>query len=333
MSKLLRLAVSIALVTWIGVKTDWQAVSEKFASLNVGYFLASVLLFMALQAVSAWRWRFFARALHFDRPVWQLMSFYYIGMYFGLVLPTSVGGDVVRAWYLDGGSGRKLSALGTVFLDRLNGVLVLITIACLATAFSPIVLPAAIPWTIYGIGVCAVVGMLALPLLARWKGPGGEHLRKIHRTICLLHSPGILWITTLLSFIVQAGGIVILWMIGMSLDAQVPGSFYWVLVPLMSLLMLVPISINGWGVRENGMILMLAPFGIADGTALTMAFLWFANGAAVSLLGGLVYLFGHFPRPESSGAASGDTSEKDQAHGPVDRDSDQGRAGQCAKAA
>jgi hypothetical protein len=67
---------------------------------------------------------------------------------------------------------------------------------------------------------------------------------------------------------------------------------------------LLPISVNGMGVREEATVLFLAPLGIAEGTALTLSVLWFAVCASVSLLGGAVYLFGHFPRPEASAPLS-----------------------------
>jgi hypothetical protein len=78
------------------------------------------------------------------------------------------------------------------------------------------------------------------------------------------------------------------------------------------------------GVREGAMVVFLAPLGVSQGTALTLAFLWFAVFAAVSLAGGLVYLFGHFPVPAVRAGA--DEGQGD--HGPVDRDPDQGRARQ-----
>jgi uncharacterized membrane protein YbhN (UPF0104 family) len=59
---------------------------------------------------------------------------------------------------------------------------------------------------------------------------------------------------------------------------------------MVSLLMLLPISVNGMGVREGGMVLFLLPLGVDESSAVTLAFLWFATGVAVSLMGGVVYL-------------------------------------------
>src|SRR5207237_734616 len=84
---------------------------------------------------------------------------------FNLLLPTSVGGDVVRAWYLDGHSGRRLAAFVAVFLDRLSGLLVLIAMACVAVTVCPLELPAWIAWSVWGTACAAVLGLAALSVL------------------------------------------------------------------------------------------------------------------------------------------------------------------------
>jgi energy-coupling factor transporter transmembrane protein EcfT len=96
--------------------------------------------------------------------------------------------------------------------------------------------------------------------------------------------------------LVQIAAVLILWCLGNGLGVDVPVTYYCVLVPLVSLLMLLPISVNGMGVREGGTVLLLMPLGVDESAALTLAFLWFTTGVAVSLLGGVVYLFGTYPK-------------------------------------
>ena len=67
--------------------------------------LLAVGLYLATQAVSALRWRLLAGVHGFGGSTARYVAYYFIGMFFNLVLPTSVGGDVVRAWYLDERSG------------------------------------------------------------------------------------------------------------------------------------------------------------------------------------------------------------------------------------
>jgi uncharacterized membrane protein YbhN (UPF0104 family) len=98
---------------------------------------------------------------------------------------------------------------------------------------------------------------------------------------------------------------------------------------MVSLLTLLPISVNGIGLREVGTVVFLAPLGVDEDSAKTLAFLWFAASVAVSLLGGLVYLFGAYPKAQPTNLDNQGTDD----NGSVDRDTDQGREGEYRKAA
>lgn len=328
MNKLVRLAVSALLLTWVGYHTDWSAVGSAFANLGVSYWLLGMGLLVVTQLVSAARWLYFARHMRFDAPLSHLAGFYFIGMYFNLMLPTAVGGDVVRAWYLDSGRGRRLAALGAVLLDRLSGLFVLVAMACVASLLCPD-LPPWILWSVWSVAGCGVLGVALLPLFARYSPFGRQRLGQLVTLLQTLAKPSLLVGPTLLSLFVQAANVIIVWLIGLALGVPVPFAFYWVLVPMVSLLTMLPISVNGMGVREGAVAVMLAPLGIAHGPALTLALLWFAVYAAVSLLGGVVYLFGRFPKPNSAAAPAA----LDENHGPLDRHPDQGREGQLERAA
>jgi uncharacterized membrane protein YbhN (UPF0104 family) len=326
LKQVIRPAVSALLLGVIAWKTDWHAVGRAFAELRVGWFLAAALLLVVTQIVSTARWKCFADALRFHRPLRQLTGFYFIGMYFNLVLPTSVGGDVVRAWYLNAGSGRKLASLASVFLDRLNGLMVLVLLACLGTVFCPLALPPWMLWSVAGIAACMLVGMMALPFLARASIVPVHRRHQLQTMLEIMRRPRLLGLTTAFSVFVQVANVALVWMLGQSIAAEVPAHFYWILVPMVSLLTMLPISVNGMGLREAGVVLFLTPLGVPQPQALTLAFLWFAVYAVVSLLGGVVYLLGRFPKPQHPSEVTND-------HGSVDRDSNQGRTGQHPQAA
>ena len=132
-----------------------------------------------------------------------------------------------------------------------------------------------------------------------------------------------------MSILVQLTGVVSLWCIGMALGLDIPVAYYCILGPMVSLLTLLPISVNGMGVRELGTVAFLAPLEVHEDTAKTLALLWFAVNVAVSLLGGMVYLFGAYPKAKTTA----DPMKEGTDHGSVDRDSDQGREREHSKAA
>jgi uncharacterized protein (TIRG00374 family) len=341
-NKILRFAGSGLLLGWLVWKTDWSQVARAFAHMSWGWWLLAVGLYVLTQLVSAVRWQWLARPLGIYRSLGQHLAFYFIGMFFNLVLPTSVGGDVVRAWYLDGGSGKRLAAFLSVFLDRFSGLLVLLAVACVAVACCPLTLPPWLTGSVWALAGSALLGITGVSLLAAWlrrresdaltppAGVWGKLRARLGRfTVGLAEaialyrrSPRLLAETTALSLLVQLGNVWVVWSIGVGLAAPVPASFYYIFVPLVALLTLLPISIGGHGVREASMIFLLGAVGAGADVAVTLSLLWFGAAAAASLGGLFLYLFGKYPRFEVTAD-----------HGPERDHSDQGRAGQSAAAA
>ncbi|HJT77302.1 MAG TPA: lysylphosphatidylglycerol synthase transmembrane domain-containing protein [Gemmataceae bacterium] len=344
MHKKLRLGCSVALLAFLAWRTDWHQIAASFTHLRWGVWLLAVGVYVVTQVVSSLRWQWLARPLGFRQGLRRFVALYYVGMFFNLVLPTSVGGDVVRAWYL-GGPGKRLPAFLSVFLERLSGLMVLLVIACGAAALCPLALPAWIPWSVWGLtaaGVLAVPGLLLVSRLpwpfARFRGLHaklagfGDQLATALRIYA--QDPALLIGTTVLSAVVQGANVVVVWLVGIALGAPVPASFYWILVPLVSILTLLPVSVNGMGVREWTTVMLLAPLGVGSGTATILAFLWFITYTAVSLGGVGPYLLGGFGRlPAGDGGTEPPTPFTEGDDGPVGGDSDQGRAGQPSAAA
>jgi uncharacterized membrane protein YbhN (UPF0104 family) len=329
-STYLRIGVSAVLLGVIGWRTDWSVVSANFAQLNWALWLAAVGAGVLAQGFSARRWQLFAQEMRFTRTLPQYCAYYFIGTYFNLLLPTSVGGDVVRVWYLDGKSGRKLAAFASVFLERVNGLLVLIGVACVGILVTPVELPWWVHACVWSVAGGALTGMFSLPLVYRWQRLPAERRAQLKNLLDQVHSPKVLGGATLMSILVQVAGVVSLWFIGLALDLDIPIAYYCILGPMVSLLTLLPISVNGIGVREWGTIAFLVPLSVHEDTAKTLAFLWFGASVAVSLLGGLVYLSGAYPKAATNpGTANEGTNE----NGSVDRDTDQRRDGEHKKAA
>src|SRR5262245_48683474 len=156
--KKLKIAVSMLLLAWLAWRTDWHQVRESFSQLRPSLWLAALAVYGLAQLCSSIRWQLLSRPLGFDQPWSHFLGYYFIGMFFNLMLPTSVGGDVVRACYLDDRSGRKLAAFVSVFVDRCSGLLVLLSLACAAVLFCPLALPAWVPWSVWGALAAFAVG-------------------------------------------------------------------------------------------------------------------------------------------------------------------------------
>lgn len=297
MRTLLRIAGSLALLGWLALRTDWSKLAATFAEVHWPLWLAGVGIYLLATVVNAFRWQLLARPLGFERPAWDYIRSSFLALYFGLFLP-SIGSEVVRAWYLDAGSGRKRLALLSVLIDRVFGLAVLLALALVAAAVYPAVLPPWVAATVWVLaGVMLVLGMAALVALGL---PGrSARLRQWQERARLYAGhPRVLGGALLLSVVNTTAQVLVVWTIGLALDVPVPGSYYWLVVPVVALATTAPISINGIGVREATMVAMLAPLGVSEEIALTLVFLWFAAFTAASACGLAFHLLGN-RRPDA----------------------------------
>jgi len=320
MKKYGRLLGSVILAGLLAWRLDWQQVAAAFMQLNVLYWFSALVLYLFTQGISAARWQMLGRMLGLGGCWRDYLRLYFVGMFFNLVLPTSVGGDVVRAWYLARGERRAgnasdrstaavyasgaLTASGwaaflSVLADRLNGLVMLIVVACMATLCCPTPLPGWIGAIVAGMGAACLLGLAGLPLL-RWLRQGLPAQQRLMPLLdaaylCLRDRRRLVGVS-LLSLVVQLANVVLAWLVGEGLGLPVPPLYYGVLLPVVSILTLLPISLNGMGLREAGMVLLLAPLHVSAASAVTLSLLLFAVYAAAGLMGGVVYLFGHLPR-------------------------------------
>lgn len=327
MKRGLRIGGSLILLALLAWRVDLTHVVATLTDVRWGWWLGGVACYLVAQLVSAVRWRRLSQPLGFDRPTTTYLSYVFVGNFFNLLLPTSVGGDVARAWYLGRGSGHGARAALSVLADRLNGLYVLVVLACVAALF--VTLPV---WATAFIALSAVGGVVSLLLL--WLASGGRPSpesstgwrRKWGELVASLafyrRSPALLGTVTLLSFAVQLLNVLLVWCLAGAVGAAVPLTFCCVLMPIVTLLTLAPVSVNGMGVREAATLLLLTPLGVAEGVAITLSLLWFGVFVTAGLVGGACFLADRLPRCEGSGNA-----ERLGSH------SDQGRVGQSAVAA
>jgi hypothetical protein len=217
-------------------------------------------------------------------------------------------------------------------------------LVCVSAVVCPQPLPSWITAAVLGVGT-GLVGTLALFLalprldsehgLVGWLAHRSGAFRQLVEVVRLYSSrPAMLLGSLLLSVPVQAASIVLVWFnaraVGLSPDLVSLG----VVMPLVTLVTLLPISVNGVGLREFCTIILLAPLGVDATGAASLSILNFASQALVSLAG-LIFLFGRFPRAQAAGPViSGRVGWEGARHEDAVRGhSHQGRAGQPPAAA
>jgi uncharacterized protein (TIRG00374 family) len=313
--------VSVLLYAAIFYFTDLSAIRARLWAARVDLVAACVLLYGLGQVLSAWRWHLLLRPVDLDVPLPRLIGFYFIGMFFNLFLPTIVGGDVVKALLLSRETRAPAPATVSVFMERNVGLLALLGVATVAAWWAPDVVIGGLSLRaltlLLSAGFVAINVILLRPdvytlidrlitrtPLARMRGRAAS----LYQSMTPYRSAyGVLAAAFVLSLAFQAVVIAVVFFAARALSSEFPLTAVAVFVPLISLAGMIPVSLNGLGVREALYILLFGRIGASSETAVSVALLYLAVTFLASLPGGIVYAVYGPPARTMRGVAAGDS--------------------------
>lgn len=292
---LVRLIGTVALMAFALRSVEWEEMAAILGGVDWRWWMLGVSAGLVVQVVAAIRWSAVARPIGFDLPRTTFVRRFFEGAFFSLCLPGSMGGDVVKAWRLSDTTRGRLLAGCTILADRLTGFIALAVLAVTALVSQQLRLS-----TVAAIGA-GVVMLLGAMLAVAWAVGMLDHvlgwLPEQHRVRRFLGhllpyqtNPSLLVTAIAWSMIVQMGGAFGVALVGRAVGADLPLSTWFSSIPLVALAMVLPISISGVGVREGGLAVLLAPYGVSREQAVAIGLLWFTTSIACGLVGGLCFL-------------------------------------------
>lgn len=295
---LLRMVISLGLLAFLLTKVGVRETWERLQGANIGYLLAVFLLYLVSIVLRSYRWRIFLKAQGVRASLPKLISLYLIGVFFNLVLPSGFGGDVVRVYELSQYSSRTASSITTVFMDRLSGFLALFAMATLALAFSYRLVPPEVAVTIIAIFLASLVGTGALfsrPLWRRLKElpllsslAQRERVKELYLSAQTYSLPPFVQAISLsLAFNILL--MIMNYLAALSFGVEISFWYFLLFVPLISFLLVLPISLSGLGVREGAYIYLFSRVGVPSSSALAISLSIYAVTVATGLIGALIY--------------------------------------------
>jgi glycosyltransferase 2 family protein len=295
----LKVAISIAMLYLAFRLVNFSALQDRLTRLDFKW-IAAALLILSLQFVlGSLRWYRIAKACGSDLDQTHALIYTFIGAFFNQVTPSTVGGDAVRIWLMARRTHNWKSAIYSVFIDRVVGLiwLALIVLVCLPWSLALIQNPIGRIALIL-IGVCSVAGPLALFAISHI---GQTWLHHWRYTRHLAELAAIVWkvfVTVrvggaigVISVALQLMNVLVAWLCAKAIGSPLDLINALLLIPPVILIAAVPVSIAGWGVREGAMVAAFTFAGLPDSDALTISVLLGACTFAISALGGLVWIF------------------------------------------
>ena len=287
---LVRVLISLALVVYILVDVDTEDLVRALAEVRLAPIAAALALYLAGQVLSAYKWSLLGRSVGLEQPVSHYARLYFIGMFFNLFGPSTLGGDVVRALYLADGRRPGL-AINSVVFDRVSGLAVLMAFGAAALlAFPEYGLPWLLTAALVTGGVLLVLGWWMCPRLVRLLPEGNRLRRQVESELgpfwrdrrLLARAAGV----SLVFHLSQVG---VQYVLVRAAGAAVPFSYCLVFHPVISVMAAVPLTVAGIG-GLGGYLYFLTRIDVDDSIAVTTGVLWVAVTIFADLVGGAVFM-------------------------------------------
>jgi glycosyltransferase 2 family protein len=296
---LLVTGLAIAYIVW---KIDLRETAHVLAHASVGWWLVSCAIWVAAVWPLSWRWqRLLASSGVHERVRW-LVRATFVGYAAAQVLPTSLGGDASRIYETARRHpGSRGPAAGTVLLERALGGAATLVLAAVGFALALghysvggyvwvelafVVLCGAGAFVLFSTRLHPLLHGLR-PLLRRMRveAPAREVYLALHS---FRARPRLLAWTFALTVGVQAARVLAIWCSGKAVGVDLSPRPYYVMGPLLFLVMLVPFTINGLAVREAFFVSFLGALGVSADRAFSAGFLFFVVTIVVALPGAVI---------------------------------------------
>lgn len=297
----IKFCVSGTLIYWILQSTNLSEIVAVIGSANLILILVAASLKFVGYYLSALRWRVLLKAQGVNASISFLFKSYLVSAFFNNLLPSIIGGDAVRAydsWRV--GTG-KAGAVAVIFIDRFLGLLVLMLFAVGAmfvsrqlTAHLPFLhlwmllvttVMISLLWLVFmpSQGIAKTIKKIRLPLLQNFFD------KIMNAFLAFQGKKDTLSKAFGLSVLLQTNVVIHFYLIAMALNFPIPFHHFFLIIPLSIFIMMLPISINAIGIRENIFAFFFASYGVSKPEA--VAFAWLVYGLVIlqGLLGGIVY--------------------------------------------
>lgn len=294
-----RWVLSIGLLAWLFKMVNWPDTIAALRQADVRLLLWAFAIHVFLQFMVLLRWFIFMKALSFEAPIGQVCRYFFIGLFCNLFLPTSIGGDLVKAYGLSRGAGQKPKVYASVVLDRLSGFAGLVIIALVAYLIGGKIIDAPfviVPIAILTLMSLAIGGALFNKRIYNFFCSVFLKLPRFHKALMDMHADVLLmrgrkrtgYGCIAFSCLIQILSAYMYYLMALAFHQQVHLVHFMIFTPIVAAVSFLP-SIGGLGFREGGWVYLLGKIGIDKGIAMSLSLIGFFYVVLVGFLGGILY--------------------------------------------
>jgi glycosyltransferase 2 family protein len=308
----IRLLISIGLIAFLLITVDFGDMRASLARSNGYYLLAALLVALGDRLIMAYKWNHLLRAKGIDIPLRRITGTYWISTFLGLFLPATVGGDAIRAYAISKGGQKGRDIISSIVIERIFGILALLIFVLISIVLSIYVFGESFfdnIWNLFGIILFFLFFLSAFTYISLNKSLLQKVYRVIERRLPKLNGnkwvgkireiyqsylayqehKQALGVFLLLSFLENLFPIFWTYFLSLAFNIHVPLMYIFILVPIVLVLVRLPISIDGIGIKEGAFVYFLSLIGIPSSDALLLGIASHVLAVVSILPGGVLY--------------------------------------------
>jgi len=302
LSVALRVGMTALLFVILFKSFSWLSLLGVITHVDAEQLLVAFIVGLFGVFASAYQWRSLLQAERIKFDLAELVNLYLVGIAFSHFLPTGMGGDAIKAIRVGSASGNNAGSASAVVMSRVTGFfgMMLLGIPVLLIWHDHFNNGITLAFFLLSLLVSGMIGgavffAVLLPRIVRGKWINHKIFQsgiKIGKALSIaMQRPRSLSIAILYGVIFWIGSCLNHYAYGIALGIHLPLYFYCVAVPFISLVTFLPISINGYGLREGAFVYIFSIMHVAPASALFLALLMDAQALLFGSMGGALYLF------------------------------------------
>jgi glycosyltransferase 2 family protein len=288
--------ISIGLIAFLATRLNYTQVLSYWRVLNGVWILGALaVLFLEMCAIAGVRLKLMLFYVDVRCPLTMTVQIALCGFFFEQVTIGFIGGDAIRLWLLKRADVPFGRAIGALLLDRAFGFISLVLLSLLGIhALLALVderLRSVIAVTLLIVVATGCVGVVAAFVLTKLLPLSrlAAFWRRLSSPSQAIHT-ALLGIVFALAATTHLLNVLVFWMLGQSLGLTITFDQWFIVVPTVLLISMLPISIGGWGVREGAMVVALRGFGIPTEEALLPSILFGLCAVTATLPGAIFWI-------------------------------------------
>ena len=300
---LAKTGLSAALMVWLFRRVPIAELGDTLRHARGEWLVAAALLLLFSNLVGSYQWHRLLDMAGIRIPFWKTCAYFHVGLFFNNFLPANIGGDIARVLDAARHGPTRATAFATVLMDRLIGTLALAGLALVTTLpavdrfhLTLVYLALAAFFALCVLVLWALFHPRLLPALERALGRVGlgalePALDELAARLRGSRAQRRLMIELFgIATVTQVSRIGVHVLVARALSLQIALPYFFLFVPLLAVIVSLPISLNGIGVREGAGIVLFGLVGVSRTQAFSLQFTTYLVAVAISLLGGLIFL-------------------------------------------